>query len=119
MKETFYFHLTLPEFVKKTRCDVSSRHRFGDGDQVRQWQRTSYVKTYYLRICTEELKPVKWNDPAAKTAKVFRGEDSQVVKTMAYAYILKRANDLGLFDESITEIAIKEAAIASVPSYFL
>lgn len=119
MKETFYFHLTLQEFIKKTRCDVSSRHRFADGDQVRQWQRTSYVKTYYLRICRDELLPVKWNDPAAKTAKVFRGEDSQIVKTLAYVYILKRAKEMGLFDDSITEPAIKEAAFASVPSYFL
>lgn len=119
MKEIFYFHMTLQEFIKKTRCDVSSRHRFGDGDQVRQWQRTSYVKTYYLRICPNELKPLKWNDPAAKTAKVFRGEDSQIVKTLAYAYILKQAKDMGLFDDSITEESIKEAAFASLPSYFL
>ena len=118
MKEIFYFHLTLQEFIKKTRCDVSSRHRFADGDQVRQWQRTSYVKTYYLRI-SNELKPIKWNDPAAKTAKVFRGEDSQLVKTLAYAYILMQAKQMGLFDDSITEPAIKEAAFASVPSYFL
>ena len=119
MKEIFYFQLTLQEFISKTRCDISSRHRFGNGDQVRQWQRTSYVKTYYLRICPNELKPIKWNSPEAKTAKVFRGEDSQIVKTIAYAYILKRAVELGLFDEGITATDIKDAAFASVPSYFL
>lgn len=119
MKEVFYFHLTLQEFIKKTRCDVSSRHRFGNGDQVRQWQRTSYVKTYYLRICFDELKPLKWNDKAAKTAKVFRGEDSQVVKTLAYVYILKHAQELGLLDEGVTPTETREAALASIPSCFL
>ena len=119
MKETFYFHLTLQEFINKTRCDVSSRHRFANGDQVRQWQRTSCVKTYYLRICPDELKPVKWNVPAAKTAKVFRGEDSQIVKTLAYAYILKRADELSLFDSGVTAPEIRQAVLASVPSYFL
>lgn len=119
MKEIFYFHLTLPEFIKKTRCDVSSRHRYADGDQVRQWQRTSYVKTYYLRVCPHELKPLKWNDPTAKTAKFFRGEDSRIVKTMAYAYILKRAEELSLFDTGVTPPEIRQAAFASVPSYFL
>ena len=72
-----------------------------------------------MRICTEQLKPLKWNDKAAKTSKVFRGEDSQVVKTLAYAYILKRAQELGLFDEGVTPIEIREAALASIPSYFL
>lgn len=119
MKEVFYFHFTLPEFIKKTRCDVSSRHRFADGDQVRQWQRTSCVKTYYLRICPDELKPVKWNVPAAKTAKVFIGEDSQIVKTLAYAYIIKRADELFLFDSGVTESEIKQTVFASIPSYFL
>lgn len=119
MKETFYFYLTLPEFIKKTRCEVSSRHRFDNGDQVRQWQRTSYVKTYYLRICPESLKPLKWNDPVAKTAKVFRGENSQVVKTLAYVFILKKAEELSLFDSGVTDPKIREAAFASIPSYFL